>query len=166
MVNITVQSFIDQIQNKNYVTEMLVTTKEELMGEQAPIIIQNFTQRFSDLILENNLVRLELLVEDVASVTKIVLESGIINLPFANTKVVDSFFPNLEAGVPLLLNLIVESKDLNPSGLHIKTMGAVNEILPSTEALLAELQTKIKIAITTILTNEQLKTEQPALTAD
>lgn len=166
MVNITVQSFIDQIQNKNYVTEMLVTTKEELMGEQAPIIIQNFTQRFSDLILENNLVRLELLVEDVASVTKIVLESGIINLPFANTKVVDSFFPNLEAGVPLLLNLIVESKDLNPSGLHIKTMGAVNEILPATEALLAELQTKIKIAITTILTNEQLKTEQPALTAD
>lgn len=166
MVNITVQSFIDQIQNKNYVTEMLVTTKEELMGEQAPIIIQNFTQRFSDLILENNLVRLELLVEDVASVTKIVLESGIINLPFANTKVVDSFFPNLEAGVPLLLNLIVESKDLNPSGLHIKTMGAVSEILPANEVLLAELQTKIQIAITTILTNEQLKTEQPALTAD
>ncbi|KRN89366.1 hypothetical protein [Ligilactobacillus ceti] len=124
---IKVQEFIDEIQEENYATEVLMIKLADLKPETIQATLEQFLSRFMVQVQEHNLIHLELVVDDSEVLTKIVLESGVINLPYANTKVVDNFFEELTQNVPLQINLIIEAETLNASGLHIDTLAAVNE---------------------------------------
>lgn len=79
--------------------------------------------------------------------TLISLETGVINLPLANAKKVGGFFEPDEI-VPVKIYLVVESKFLNASGLHISLLATSDDFAKSStssvDAVVAQAQTDLQ----------------------
>lgn len=127
-MKIKVADFIQQVEAGNYLEKNLPEISLSDINEQT-IFTQDFKnlfEQFGRALAAKKLARIVQPLKLAGQQASVVLETGVINLPFANTKRVDNFF-NLEAQTPLVVNLIVLSEQINASGLRIDTCGEVTD---------------------------------------
>ncbi|WP_155287398.1 hypothetical protein [Lacticaseibacillus zhaodongensis] len=74
--------------------------------------------------------------------TLISLETGVINLPLANAKKVGGFFEPDEI-VPVKIYLVVESKFLNASGLHISLLATSGDFAKDSSSAVSAAVTQV-----------------------
>ena len=151
-MKIKVADFIQQVEAGNYLEKSSPEISLSDVNEQT-----NFTQDFKNLFEQFNkalaakkLARIVQPLKLAGQQVSVVLETGVINLPFANTKRVDNFF-DLAVQTPLVVNLIVLADQINPSGLRIDTCGTVADWGTSSTASLIE--TTLKHDLLQILEN-------------
>ena len=81
------------------------------------------------------------------------LESGIINLPFANINRVDNFFESSAAEVPVQVELIMEAPDLNASKFHIDQLGSIEMLDNAPMEIAQQIITKVHAGLEQIQSN-------------
>ncbi|KRM95540.1 hypothetical protein FC19_GL001856 [Liquorilactobacillus aquaticus DSM 21051] len=125
-MKIKVEAFVNKIENDDFQSAAFeaLPVKKNVDMER----LEHLFEQFRSFLEQEKLTRVSqpLLFED-ESVT-VSLESGIINLPFANSNRVDNFFEKSE-DVDVIVNLIVEAADVNASGLRIDSFGTVKDYL-------------------------------------
>jgi hypothetical protein len=123
-----VADFIQQIDAADYQVQTLTTAdaNEKVTEKELVKILQPLFDHFSKLIASEALGRVEQPLNFADQTVIIALETGVINLPFANNNRVDNFFEN-DAETEILANLILTSPELNASGLRIDTLGEVSQ---------------------------------------
>lgn len=123
-MQIKVKDFIDQVVDGDFISSEMQTPIEDLDSA-----IKQSVSDFQTSVAQNKLSQQIILVQGFNEEIQIRLESGIINLPFANINRVDNFFDELEAQVPLNLYLIVEAADLNQSKFRIDEVSSVSQVI-------------------------------------
>lgn len=119
---------MQQIDGQNYQNDVLpaVDAVEKITEQKLTEILQPLFEHFTKLIAAEKLGRIEQPVNFVGQVVTIALETGVINLPFANNNHVDNFFDS-DTETEVLANLVVTSPKLNASGLRIDTLGEITQ---------------------------------------
>ncbi|MCI1921493.1 MAG: hypothetical protein LKJ22_06140 [Liquorilactobacillus nagelii] len=127
-MKIKVADFMQQIDGQNYQNDVLpaVDAVEKITEQKLTEILQPLFEHFAKLIAAEKLGRIEQPVNFVGQVVTIALETGVINLPFANNNHVDNFFDS-DTETEVLANLVVTSPKLNASGLRIDTLGEITQ---------------------------------------
>lgn len=128
-MEITVADFIEKIVNETYQTELQLVPTTEVQGTKLEKHLYEMVSLFGQLMEEGKLAQVTCRAENAGQVTEYSLESGIINLPFADIKKVDNFFDDLETTVEVKVNLIVKDENLNASKFRIDSLLTVAELL-------------------------------------
>lgn len=125
-MKIKVADFMQQIDEQDYQKDVLpaIDAVEKITEQKLTEILQPLFEHFAKLIATEKLGRIEQPVNFVGQVVTIALETGVINLPFANNNHVDNFFDS-DTETEVLANLVVTSPKLNASGLRIDTLGKI-----------------------------------------
>ena len=125
-MEIKVADFIQQVEDGNYLKKSLPAVLLTDVNEQTVFVnaFKNLFEQFGEALAAKRLAQIVQPLELAGQQVSVMLETGVINLPFANTKRVDNFF-DLQAQTPLVVNLIVLSDQINASGLRIDTCGSV-----------------------------------------
>lgn len=160
-MQITVNDYIESVTNEQYEIKQVEAPvdKFEQEGEK---LVQLLCQNFQDLVNAGKLAQSRILLTTKDEPVLIYLESGIINLPFANIKQVDNFFAEPENEVEVKVNLIVESPQVNASGLRIDEICSVEQLNKQTEQYLATINTKIQELLTVIQENVAVQDQEAA----
>ncbi|WP_125706540.1 hypothetical protein [Lacticaseibacillus daqingensis] len=116
-MQINVNAFQEAILAGNYETAVTAITPETLAQTTLAEAMTPVFAAFDAAIDAGKLVQADLVIES-AEPTTVRLETGVINLPFADSKKVNNFLDEAEL-VPLTINLIVSSPYVNQSGLRI-----------------------------------------------
>lgn len=124
-MDINVQAFQDAIAAGNYQTTATDITPAQLEQGGVEAALQPAFAALAGAIDQGVLAQVDLVVTS-AEPTTIRLETGVINLPFADSKKVNNFLAE-DATVPLRLNLIVSSPYVNQSGLRIDQVAPLDE---------------------------------------
>lgn len=120
---IKVQNFIDQVVDGEIVSSQVEALQRDLDGA-----LKQLLSDFQTTVAQGKLGQQILILKDFVEDVSFRLESGIINLPFANINRVDNFFEDVNAIVPLQVEFIIEAEDLNASHFHIDQMGTLDEL--------------------------------------
>ncbi|GAJ26772.1 hypothetical protein JCM15457_1719 [Liquorilactobacillus sucicola DSM 21376 = JCM 15457] len=155
-MKIKVETFVEKIENSDFRTAALETlTIKKAVSMQ---VLNHLFEQFRQFLEQNKLARVSqpLLFEDEEVIVS--LESGIINLPFANSNRVDNFFENDEE-TAVIVNLIVEAADVNASGLRIDSFGTVADYLTAFEQIDQALVHGINEQLNLIAENRKGKSE-------
>ncbi|KRL97777.1 hypothetical protein [Liquorilactobacillus satsumensis] len=132
-MKIKVAEFIKQIEDGDFQKEVLPAIACKSATEFAAKQLQPLFAAFKKAVSAGKTVQVEQPVSLGTEQASLMLESGIINLPFANTKSVDNFF-ELDDEVEEITNLIVVSANVNASGLRIDSFGTTTAFLDDTVA--------------------------------
>lgn len=163
-MDINVKAFQDAITEDNYEhSEQTITpaalAKQGLEAALAPV----FTA-VQQAIQAGKLIAAQLVVTSPEPTT-IRLETGIINLPFADVKKVANFL-EAEEMVPLKVYLIVSSEFVNVSGLRIDEVTTADEYLTSfstqNAAIIAAVSEKLAAIETNRTAPKEVAKEVPA----
>ena len=155
-MSIKVQTYIDAVNQEQYQVQNFQAQAADFAAQDMAANLKTMFDTFTGQAATGALVHSELLV-DSPEPFKVELETCIINLPFANNRPVDNFFDDLNEQVPIVVNLIVESEDLNASSFHIDTLGPIDK---ADDAMFAEMCAKVSAAWKTCQENVQAKKEQ------
>lgn len=122
-MKIKVQDFIDRIVNGDFISSEMKASISDLDSA-----LKQLLSDFQTTVAQGKLGQQILMISDFDETVSVRLESGIINLPFANINRVDNFFESLTEEVPVQVELIVEADDLNASKFHIDQLGSIKTL--------------------------------------
>lgn len=129
VMQIKVKDFIEKIENQAYRHETILADKEEGVLQNVDQAVFPLIDKMVDAISKNELAEMELVIGDGEDRISIMLETGIINLPFENIKRVDNFFDDLEAEVPVIVYFIAKGRLLNESDFKIMRISPASEFV-------------------------------------
>lgn len=118
-----VQEFIDRVVDGDFISSEMQASTKDIDGA-----IKQLVSDFQTTVAQGKLGQQILMLNDFDEPVTLRLESGIINLPFANINRVDNFFEDAEDEVPLQVELIVEAEDLNASKFRIEQLGTIDDL--------------------------------------
>ena len=124
-----VKDFIEKIENQAYRHETILADKEEDVLQNVDQAVFPLIDKMVDAISKEELAEMELVIGDGEDRISIMLETGIINLPFENIKRVDNFFDDLEAEVPVIVYFIAKGRLLNESDFKIMRVSPASEFI-------------------------------------
>lgn len=154
-MKIKIQDFIDQVVDGNFVSSEMETSINNLDSA-----LKQLLSDFQTTIAQGKLAQQILLISDFAEEVLIRLESGIINLPFANINRVDNFFENSNEEVPLQIELIMEAKDLNVSKFRIDQLGTVEMLNDAPMKVVKQIIEKVHVNLEQIQNNLTVANEK------
>lgn len=142
-MEIKVKDFINQVEADEITKIVLDKIEVKEIGELKDNFMARLFADFENAFSKGKVVQAVQPIEMGDESIEIVLETGVINLPFANIKRVDNFF-DVEDTVPLLTNLIVISPSLNASGLFIRSYSDTSNLKNETSKMVADTLLSIK----------------------
>ena len=122
-MQIKVKDFIEKIENQAYRHETILADKEEDVLQNVDQAVFPLIDKMVDAISKEELAETELVIGDGEDRISIMLETGIINLPF------DNFFDDLEAEVPVIVYFIAKGRLLNESDFKIMRISPASEFI-------------------------------------
>ena len=128
-MQIKVKDFIEKIENQAYRHETILADKEEDVLQNVDQAVAPLIDKMVDAISKEELAETELVIGDGEDRIIIMLETGIINLPFENIKRVDNFFDDLEAETPVSVYFIAKGRLLNESDFKIMRVSPASEFI-------------------------------------
>lgn len=153
-MKIKVADFIHQVENEDYQEKVLPQIKLTEAADQSVVLrlTQKLVEQFEKMLTKQALSRLEQPLNFNGQTVSILLETGIINLPFANVKHIDNFF-NLEKQTDVIINLIVIADKINASGLRIDSCGMVSEAEQKQQSLVQKIAQVLQTDLQQIFEN-------------
>ncbi|WP_179396043.1 hypothetical protein [Lacticaseibacillus absianus] len=146
-MEINVQAFQDAIAADNYQVTQLSVTPTQVADQGLDQCLRPAFAALDAALDQGVLAQVDLVITS-AEPTTLRLETGVINLPLADSKKVNNFLDET-AMVPLKLNLIVISPYVNQSGLRIDTVASADEYQQHRAAdqavVIAEAQEKLAL---------------------
>ncbi|MCH4172358.1 MAG: hypothetical protein LKF36_14150 [Lactobacillus sp.] len=135
-MDIKVQDFVDRIEANTYTH--FEATKSDAVANKDGIaaLLTPALAAISEAVATGHLAQAKLVLTGKANVVYR-LETGVVNLPFENTKKVFQFY-DLEETVPVRIYLITEAEDLNASGFRIDEMGTADDLMTNEAAVAAK----------------------------
>lgn len=152
-MEIKVETFQAAAMEGNYVEQDHQVTAAALAKSGVAKAMAPVFADFDAAILAGKLVQSQLTVKQNPE-TIIRLESGIINLPFADAKKIPNFLA-LDSEVPLNVYLIVISPDVNVSGLRIDLMSSAADYLADQTAQQAAIISAIEVKLAEIAAHHE-----------
>ena len=147
-MQIAVQNFINNVIDGDFVSSEMETSYSRLINSLTALV-----NDFRTTIMQNKLCQSILMVNSFEEEVQIRLESGVINLPFANINRVDNFFEDLTQEVPLKMYLIIEANDLNASKFRIDEVSSLSELAKDPQLVISKVQEMVIKAFTKIKVN-------------
>ncbi|WP_225047885.1 hypothetical protein [Lacticaseibacillus kribbianus] len=146
-MEINVTAFQEAIENGNYQTTQFTATPEQVAQDGVEKDLQPAFAALDAALDQGILAQVDLVIES-AEPTTVRLETGVINLPFADSRKVNNFLDE-DATVPLRVNLIVISPYVNQSGLRIDIVAEADAYVQNRAAnqaaVIAEVQEKLAL---------------------
>lgn len=118
-MQIKVQDFIAKIEQEDYQQDRLLAKSSADVIKDVSAFLAPLLTKVEAAVSKNKLAAARLLIGDGAGQITLSLETGIINLPFANIKKVDNFFDDITQTVPVIIYFIAQGQGLNASNFKI-----------------------------------------------
>lgn len=139
-MEIKVQDFVDRIEASDYTRFEVKKTasavkKSSLEKQLAPVIAA-----VSEAVATGHLAQAQLEVTGKITVTYRI-ETGVLNLPFENSKKIFQFF-DLSQTAPIKIYLITEAENLNVSGFRIDEMGTADDLMTTEQSVIDNIVTQ------------------------
>ena len=147
-MKIKVQDFIDRIVDGDFISSEMEETVNDIDGA-----LKQLLSDFQTTVAQGKLGQQILVITDFEEAVSVRLESGIINLPFANINRVDNFFESSAAEVPVQVELIMEAPDLNASKFHIDQLGSIETLNNAPMEIAQQMITKVHAGLEQIQSN-------------
>ena len=147
-MKIKVQDFIDRIVDGDFISSEMEATVNDIDGA-----LKQLLSDFQTTVAHGKLGQQILVITDFEEAVSVRLESGIINLPFANINRVDNFFESSAAEVPVQVELIMEATDLNASKFHIDQLGSIETLNNAPMEIAQQMITKVHAGLEQIQSN-------------
>ena len=147
-MKIKVQDFIDRIVDGDFISSEMETPVNDLDGA-----LKQLLSDFQTTVAQGKLGQQILVITGFEEAVSVRLESGIINLPFANINRVDNFFESSAAEVPVQVELIMEASDLNASKFHIDQLGSIEMLDSAPMEIAQQIITKVHAGLEQIQSN-------------
>ena len=147
-MKIKVQDFIDRIVDGDFISSEMEATVNDIDGA-----LKQLLSDFQTTVAQGKLGQQILVITDFEEAVSVRLESGIINLPFANINRVDNFFESSAAEVPVQVELIMEATDLNASKFHIDQLGSIETLNNAPMEIAQQMITKVHAGLEQIQSN-------------
>ena len=147
-MKIKVQDFIDRIVDGDFISSEMEASVNDIDGA-----LKQLLSDFQTTVAQGKLGQQILVITDFEEAVSVRLESGIINLPFANINRVDNFFESSAAEVPVQVELIMEAPDLNASKFHIDQLGSIETLDNAPMEIAQQIITKVHAGLEQIQSN-------------
>ena len=147
-MKIKVQDFIDRIVDGDFISSEMEAPVNDIDGA-----LKQLLSDFQTTVAQGKLGQQILVITDFEEAVSVRLESGIINLPFANINRVDNFFESSAAEVPVQVELIMEAPDLNASKFHIDQLGSIETLDNAPMEIAHQIITKVHAGLEQIQSN-------------
>ena len=147
-MKIKVQDFIDRIVDGDFISSEMEASVNDIDGA-----LKQLLSDFQTTVAQGKLGQQILVITDFEEAVSVRLESGIINLPFANINRVDNFFESSAAEVPVQVELIMEAPDLNASKFHIDQLGSIETLNNAPMKTAHQIITKVHAGLEQIQSN-------------
>ena len=147
-MKIKVQDFIDRIVDGDFISSEMEASVNDIDGA-----LKQLLSDFQTTVAQGKLGQQILVITDFDEAVSVRLESGIINLPFANINRVDNFFESSAAEVPVQVELIMEAPDLNASKFHIDQLGSIETLDNAPMEIAHQIITKVHAGLEQIQSN-------------
>ena len=147
-MKIKVQDFIDRIVDGDFISSEMEAPVNDIDGA-----LKQLLSDFQTTVAQGKLGQQILVITDFEEAVSVRLESGIINLPFANINRVDNFFESSAAEVPVQVELIMEASDLNASKFHIDQLGSIETLDNAPMEIAHQIITKVHAGLEQIQSN-------------
>ena len=147
-MKIKVQDFIDRIVDGDFISSEMEASVNDIDGA-----LKQLLSDFQTTVAQGKLGQQILVITDFEEAVSVRLESGIINLPFANINRVDNFFESSAAEVPVQVELIMEAPDLNASKFHIDQLGSIETLDNAPMEIAHQIITKVHADLEQIQSN-------------
>ena len=147
-MKIKVQDFIDRIVDGDFISSEMEASVNDIDGA-----LKQLLSDFQTTVAQGKLGQQILVITDFEEAVSVQLESGIINLPFANINRVDNFFESSAAEVPVQVELIMEASDLNASKFHIDQLGSIETLDNAPMEIAHQIITKVHAGLEQIQSN-------------
>ena len=147
-MKIKVQDFIDRIVDGDFISSEMEASVNDIDGA-----LKQLLSDFQTTVAQGKLGQQILVITGFEEAVSVRLESGIINLPFANINRVDNFFESSAAEVPVQVELIMEAPDLNASKFHIDQLGSIETLDNAPMEIAYQIITKVHAGLEQIQSN-------------
>ena len=147
-MKIKVQDFIDCIVDGDFISSEMEAPVNDIDGA-----LKQLLSDFQTTVAQGKLGQQILVITDFEEAVSVRLESGIINLPFANINRVDNFFESSAVEVPVQVELIMEAPDLNASKFHIDQLGSIETLDNALMEIAHQIITKVHAGLEQIQSN-------------
>ena len=147
-MKIKVQDFIDHIVDGDFISSEMEAAVNDIDGA-----LKQLLSDFQTTVAQGKLGQQILVITGFDEAVSVRLESGIINLPFANINRVDNFFESSAAEVPVQVELIMEAPDLNASKFHIDQLGSIETLDNAPMEIAHQIITKVHAGLEQIQNN-------------
>ena len=147
-MKIKVQDFIDRIVDGDFISSEMEASVNDIDGA-----LKQLLSDFQTTVAQGKLGQQILVITDFEEAVSVRLESGIINLPFANINRVDNFFESSAVEVPVQVELIMEAPDLNASKFHIDQLGSIETLDNALMEIAHQIITKVHAGLEQIQSN-------------
>ena len=147
-MKIKVQDFIDRIVDGDFISSEMEAPVNDIDGA-----LKQLLSDFQTTVAQGKLGQQILVITDFEEAVSVRLESGIINLPFANINRVDNFFESSAVEVPVQVELIMEAPDLNASKFHIDQLGSIETLDNALMEIAHQIITKVHAGLEQIQSN-------------
>lgn len=141
-MEIKVQDFVDRIEASDYTRFEVKKTasavkKSSLKKQMEPIIAA-----VSEAVATGHLAQAQLEITGKITVTYRI-ETGVLNLPFENSKKIFQFFDMTQA-TPVKIYLVTVAENLNVSGFRIDEMGTADDLMTAEASVIDNIMTQVQ----------------------
>ncbi|KRM89926.1 hypothetical protein [Liquorilactobacillus cacaonum] len=126
-MDIKVKDFISRVESSDITKVVLGEIKIKEFKDLKKDFMEAALLEYEKTSLKRQVVQVTQPIMIEKEKVEMVLETGVINLPFSNINRVDNFL-NIEETVPMVSNLITISPNLNISGLFIRSYSSVDNL--------------------------------------
>lgn len=126
-MDIKVKDFISRVESSDITKVVLGEIKIKEFKDLKKDFMEAALLEYEKTYLKGQVVQVTQPIMIEKEKVEMVLETGVINLPFSNINRVDNFL-NIEETVPMVSNLITISPNLNISGLFIRSYSSVDNL--------------------------------------
>lgn len=126
-MDIKVKDFISRVESSDITKVVLGEIKIKEFKDLKKDFMEAALLEYEKTSLKGQVVQVTQPIMIEKEKVEMVLETGVINLPFSNINRVDNFL-NIEETVPMVSNLITISPNLNISGLFIRSYSSVDNL--------------------------------------
>ncbi|MFT8425197.1 MAG: hypothetical protein ABF682_02175 [Liquorilactobacillus sp.] len=158
-MEIKVKDFINQVETDEFTKIVLNKIEVKEVSELKTNFMENLLAKFESAISREKIVRAVQPIAMNNEPVEVVLETGVINLPFTNINRVDNFF-DVENTVPLVTNLVIISSNLNASDLFIRSYSNTSDLKSDTAKLVADTLLSMKQIQVNLEENEDGKSQE------
>ncbi|MDN2454144.1 hypothetical protein [Lactobacillus sp. UCMA15818] len=158
-MEIKVKDFINQVETDEFTKIVLNKIEVKEVSELKTNFMENLLAKFESAISREKIVRAVQPIAMNNEPVEVVLETGVINLPFTNINRVDNFF-DVENTVPLVTNLVIISSNLNASDLFIRSYSNTSDLKSDTAKLVADTLLSMKQIQVNLEENEDGKPQE------